>query len=155
MWFFYITNLSFFFKKKLILHIATIVGFVEQKVFFKKITFSENKHVTKQIKLFYIYSIMAAILSWEEIVAICDLNYDILFHPMKFQSLFLSLRLNLILKVSCLHEQLKTNHQRGLSALSRPENMMSKYAVAILKDTRVVGHLTKEKSGQYTIFPSS
>ena len=42
---------------------------------------------------------MAAILSWEEIVAICDLNYDILFHPMKFQSLFLSLKLNLILKV--------------------------------------------------------
>lgn len=43
-------------------------------MFFLKKTFYKSKRVTKQIKPFYIYSIVAVSLSWEEAVTKCDLN---------------------------------------------------------------------------------
>lgn len=38
---------------------ATVARSIEENAFFKKITFYKNKHVTKYIKLFFIYSIMS------------------------------------------------------------------------------------------------
>ena len=42
----------------------------------------------------------------------------------------------------------------NLSTRSEPENEIDKYAVAITKDTRVIGHLKKGKTGRYakTVF---
>ena len=43
---------------------------------------------------------------------------------------------------------METNHRRELANLSKPENMMDKFVAAVLKDTQVVGHLTKVQSAR-------
>ena len=40
---------------------------------------------------------------------------------------------------------------KNLSRRSEPENKIDKYAAAVTKEARVIGHLKKGKSGQYVI----
>ena len=40
---------------------------------------------------------------------------------------------------------------KNLSRRPEPENKIDKYAVAVTKEARVIGHLKKGKSGQYVI----
>ena len=106
---------------------------------------------------------MTVNLSWEETFTIFNLNFPtsheilvIVFNEFETKSDIDTLLHNVSKQTKRALGILRCSHAyinnwkpiigENLQTCPEPDNIMNKYAVAVLKDTQVVGHLTKGKS---------